>query len=185
MNKNQIITICDTFNLGASSGDAIPVRGGLIHRMWKITTSRGSFAIKELDATIMKRPKIQECYIQSEKISAVLKSNKIPAETALINHETPLYEIDGSIIMVFPWVEGKTLTINQVNIDAAKQIGQVAAKIHATHISMPKLPIPEMHFIPEVRWSSLVEEALSNKLAWAIEASNNRKRLIIPRCINL
>ena len=173
MNRNQTLAICEVFQLGKVLNEAIPVSGGLIHRMWKVDTSHGSFAIKELDAEIMKRPGIQESYIKSEEIAAALKSKNIPAETALINHGTPLYEIDGSIVMVFPWVEGKTLTISQVTTEHAKQIGKVVAAIHAANITKLSLPIPEIHFVSAERWHSLVDEALSNKVVWAAEAERN------------
>src|SRR6185312_8848590 len=178
MNEKQILKICDIFSLGATLNDAIPVTGGLIHRMWKITTSSSSFAIKELDEAIMKRPGIYESYIQSEKISAIIKSKRIPSETALINHDTPLHEVDGSIVMVFPWVEGKTLTVSQVTIENAKQIGKIVAEIHATNIAMPDLPMPEIHSVSEERWHFLIDEAVSNKVVWATEANNNLSNLI-------
>jgi thiamine kinase-like enzyme len=146
--------------------------------MWRINTNRGSFAIKELDATIMQRPGIHESYIQSEKIAASLKSKQIPAATAIINHNIPLYETDGIIVMVFPWIEGKTLTLNQVTTEHAKQIGAVVAAIHAANIKTFDLPIPEAHFISAERWHDLVEKALNNKLVWADVANANLPHLI-------
>ena len=95
MNKHQIEKICDAFDLGIALDDPIPVSGGLIHRMWKMNTNRGSFAIKELDAAIMQRPGIQESYIQSEKIASLLKSQQIPAATAIIHHQTPFMKLIG------------------------------------------------------------------------------------------
>lgn len=173
MNRNQILAICEVFQLGTVLNDAIPVSGGLIHRMWRVDTSHGSFAVKELDAEIMKRPGIKESYIKSEEIAAALKSENIPAETALINHRTPLYKIDGSIVMVFPWVEGKTLTSAQVTTEHASQIGKIVAAIHLANITTLNLPIPEIHFVSEERWHSLVDEALNNKVLWAAEADKN------------
>ncbi len=179
MNKNQILRICEAFDLGMVLNDPIPVSGGLIHRMWKINTNSGSFAIKELDATIMQRPGIHESYIKSEKIAASLKRKQIPAITAIIIHNTPLFEIDGIIVMVFPWVEGKTLTLNQVTIEHAKLIGAVVAAIHAANIKPFDLPIPEAHFITAERWHALVDKALNKKLDWAIVAKNNLPNLMV------
>jgi len=173
MNKNQIARICDTFHLGTALDGATPVSGGLIHRMWKINTRSGAFAIKELDAAIMKRPGIYSSYTQSEEIAAALKNKKIPAETALINNKTTLYEIDGSVVMVFPWVEGKILTLDQVTTGHANQIGKIVAAIHSANITTFDLPIPEIHFITADRWHSLVDEAFNTKVVWAEEANVN------------
>ena len=178
MNKSQILKICEVFHLGTTHNEAIPIGGGLIHHMWKINTTSGSFAIKELDAEIMKRPGIHECYIQSEKIAAILKSKKIPAETALMNNIAPLYEIDGSIVMVFPWVDGSILMLNQITPGHANKIGGIVAAIHAANITTLNLPQPEIHFISEQRWHSLIDKALINKLTWAAEANTNFSNLL-------
>lgn len=179
MNKNQISNICDQFHLGKALNNAVPVRGGLIHRMWRIDTSQGSYAIKELDATIMKRSGIYQSYIQSEQIAAILKTKQIPIATALLmNQTTPLYEVDGMVVMVFPWVEGKALILNQVTMEHAKQIGAIVASIHAANIKLMDLSIPDTHFISEEHWHSLVSEAISKKLSWAAVASTNLPHLI-------
>jgi thiamine kinase-like enzyme len=178
MNRNQILKICDVFHLGTPLSDAIRVSGGLIHRIWKINTSNGSFAVKELDAAIMKRSGSHESYRKSEEIAALLKTKKIPLQTALINNNTPLYETDGSIIMVFPWVEGKTLMLNQVTTQHANQIGMIVAAIHAATITTLDFPLAQAQLISAERWHSLVDEALNNKLAWAVQAHKNLPNLI-------
>ncbi len=178
MNKNQISKIGEAFDLGIVLNDSIPVIGGLIHRMWKINTNRGSFAIKELDAAIMQRPGIYQIYVQSEKIAASLKSKNIPVATAMINNNTPLYEIDGMVVMVFPWVEGKTLALHQVTPEHAKKIGSIVAAIHAANIKPFDLPIPETNTISAKRWHDLVDKAFYKKLSWAAVANTNLPRLI-------
>ncbi|MBA3536167.1 MAG: aminoglycoside phosphotransferase family protein [Tatlockia sp.] len=178
MNKKQILNICEAFDLGMVLNDPIPVMGGLIHRMWRINTNRGSFAIKELDSVIMQRPGIFEIYINSEKIAASLKSRQIPATTAIIKNNTPLYETDGIVVMVFPWVEGKTLALNQVTIEHAIRIGAIVAAIHLANIKPFDLPIPETYYIPAERWHALVDKAFKNKLPWATEVNTHLPRLI-------
>ncbi|MBA2711586.1 MAG: aminoglycoside phosphotransferase family protein [Tatlockia sp.] len=179
MKKNQILKICEAFDLGIVLNDPIPVIGGLIHRMWRINTNRGSFAIKELDAAIMQRPNIYEICIQSEKIAASLRSKQIPAVTALINNNTPLYETDGIVVMVFPWLEGKTLAHHQVTPAHAKKIGAIVAAIHAANIKTFDLPTPETYTVSAERWHDLVDKAFNDKLAWATVASTNLPRLIV------
>lgn len=178
MNKNQISKICDAFNLGIALHDPVPVSGGLIHRMWRINTNCGSFAVKELDPAIMQRSGIHKIYIQSEKIAATLKKEGIPVATAIIKNNTPLYETDGITVMVFPWVEGKTLTLDQVTTKHANKIGTVVAAIHAANIKPFNMPIAETYSISMERWRELVDRAFHNKLAWANVANTNLPDLI-------
>ena len=179
MNTKQLLNICNAFNLGAPRGDATPISGGLIHRMWKLDTNHGSFAIKELDATIMTRPGIHKSFIQSEIIATALKNEKIPIATALIAHATPLYETGGSTVMVFPWIKGSTWRVEQVTSQQAVKIGTILADIHTAKINMmDTLPIPETHKIISEHWQSLINEALVNKLPWATEADQHLMNLI-------
>lgn len=178
MDKNQVVAICNAFHLGTVVNGAVPVSGGLIHRMWRIDTSHGSYAIKELDAAIMKRPRIHESYVQSEEIAAALKRQHIPAETALFHEKTPLYETGGAIVMVYPWIEGRTLTLNEVTFEHANLIGQLVATIHAATIPSLDLPVPEIHSISPARWQVLIDEARSKQLSWAFDANKDLANFI-------
>jgi thiamine kinase-like enzyme len=178
LDKNQIAEICSAFHLGNPVNDIVPVRGGLIHRMWRLDTNSGSYAIKELDAAIMKRPRIHESYIQSEEISAALKRQNIPAETALINNMISLFETGGAIVMVYPWINGRTLTFNEITSDHAKQIGRLVAAIHAVNMTSLDLPLPEIHSITTDGWQALIIEARSQQLSWAEIAEKNITNLI-------
>lgn len=61
--------------LGKIIADVEGVSGGLMHRMYKVTTSQGIYAVKHLNAEIMKRPDIFD-YFQR----AVLYGGKYPRE---------------------------------------------------------------------------------------------------------
>ena len=178
MNKNQINTICDIFHLGAALHDTTSVNGGLIHRMWRLDTNQGSFAVKELDAAIMARPGVHADYVQSEKIAATIKSKGIPVATALLQNGTTLAEADGAIVMVFPWIDGKSLTVDEVTIPHANQIGELLAKIHAANLIKFDLPVPEEHLISQERWHTLIDEALNENLPWASMAHTNVPNLV-------
>lgn len=179
MNKENVSKICNAFGLGQVQNGPTPVSGGLIHRMYKINTIDGAFAIKELNAEIMKRDGIKEVYIQSEKISAIVKSKQIHAVTALLlNHSTPLLEIDGMIVMVFPWVEGKTLTSDQVIPEHTKKIGSMLAGIHTANIQCMEQSIPEISSISNKQWQAHVKSGLNLQLPWAKAANENLSHLI-------
>lgn len=155
-----------------------PVSGGLIHRMWRLDTSQGSFAVKELDSAIMARPGVHADYVQSEKIAAALQSKGIPVATALLQNETPLFETEGAIVMVFPWVDGGSLMVDAVTVAHANQIGEILAKIHAANLNDFDLPVPEGHLILQERWHALIDEAIKEDLPWALDAQTNLANLV-------
>jgi hypothetical protein len=41
--------IARTFDLGTPNGEMTRVAGGLTHRMWRVETDRGTFAVKDLN----------------------------------------------------------------------------------------------------------------------------------------
>ena len=49
MDDTTIGAICDLFDLGTPFSAAVPIRGGLSHRMWRLDTDRGAFAVKQMN----------------------------------------------------------------------------------------------------------------------------------------
>ena len=80
--------------------------------------------------------------------------------------------------MVFPWIEGNTLALSEVTTEHTKQIGKIVASIHKANIKLHDLQKPEIHFISEEHWYSLMHEALNNQLPWAAAAKINLPNLI-------
>lgn len=80
----ELIRQCD---LGKILADVESVSGGFMHRMYKVTTDSGIYAVKHLNAEIMKRPEVLENYARAEKIERMLEENDIPIVPAMVIHE--------------------------------------------------------------------------------------------------
>jgi len=61
------------YNLGDITGDILPVSGGLMHKMFKVQTSTGIYAVKCLNPEIMKRPGVMENYKKAEALERILE----------------------------------------------------------------------------------------------------------------
>ena len=59
--------------LGKIMADVEPVTGGLMHRIYKVTTDSGVYAVKHLNAEIMKRPDVHANFARAEKIEGILE----------------------------------------------------------------------------------------------------------------
>ncbi len=104
--------ICHLYNIGEWLGTAQPVTGGLIHNIWHIQTTQGHFAVKELNAQIMRKPNIRDAYRRSEQIAAQMAAAGIPALTALTipnNDEGTVQQIDDITVIVYDWISGTVL----------------------------------------------------------------------------
>ncbi len=52
MNPNSLNQIVLHFNLGDPLQPLVRVYGGLLHKMWRLDTNKGSYAIKQLSKAI-------------------------------------------------------------------------------------------------------------------------------------
>jgi thiamine kinase-like enzyme len=130
MIKNSIKKVINHLELGALIGEPEQVFGGLLHKMYKVGTSRGVYAVKALNPIIMKRELAISNTIFSEKVAKIALDNKVPA---VVSHKKDgcIHDIDGSYFMVFDWVEAKNITQAEVTMYHCKSIGKMLAQIHS------------------------------------------------------
>ena len=117
-------------NLGKMIESPTRVYGGLSHRMYKIVTDKGIYAIKELNPGIMKRKEAYSNFVFSEKVTDIAKVNNIPAIGAIKIGSDIMKKIEDSYFMIFNWVEGAILKPDEITIEHCKVIGSLLAKIH-------------------------------------------------------
>ncbi len=108
-----------------------PVSGGLMHRMYKVRTDSGVYAVKHLNAEIMKRPHVFENYARAEKIEGILENSGIPIVPAMVIGGHKMQKLDDQYFYVFRWQEGKIADWNQISKDMCFKAGSILGKVHA------------------------------------------------------
>lgn len=117
-------------NLGNKINNIDKVTGGLSHRMYKVETDKGIYAVKELNAGVMKREKAYSNFVFSEKVTDIVKENGISAIGALKINNDIMLKIDDSYFMVFEWLEGRILKAEEITEKHCEIIGKMLAQIH-------------------------------------------------------
>lgn len=117
-------------NLGNAIKNIEKVTGGLSHRMYKIETDKGIYAVKELNSGVMKREKAYSNFVFSEKVTDIAKENGITAIGALKFEDDIMVKIEDSYFMVFEWLDGKILKAEEIEEKHCEIIGKILAKIH-------------------------------------------------------
>ena len=117
-------------NLGNKINKIDKVSGGLSHRMYKVETDKGIYAVKELNSGVMKREKAYSNFVFSEKVTDIAKENGIFAIGAIKLKNDIIIKIDGSYFMVFEWLEGQILKSEEITDKHCEIIGKILAKIH-------------------------------------------------------
>jgi Ser/Thr protein kinase RdoA (MazF antagonist) len=178
MNTAQIARLCAVCSLGEPMGELQSVAGGLLHRMWRLDTTRGSFAIKQLNPAIMRRPYMHETYRLSEQIAATMVAHSVPAVAALVCSGDPVQEIDDIALLVYPWIAGEVLAAPSVEPERGKQVGAVLGQMHALNLQFPALRLSEWGSFHDDDWDLLTVQAYDQGIAWA-----RHVRIAMPQLI--
>ena len=103
---NELIKhLMEKYGPGAVQGEIIPVSGGFMHKMYKVKTLSGTYAVKCLNPDIMKRPGVMENYARAEALEHILEENDVPVVSALSFAGRKMLETDGRFFYIFKWLE--------------------------------------------------------------------------------
>jgi Ser/Thr protein kinase RdoA (MazF antagonist) len=161
----QFEKLCQILRLGELVGAPKAISGGLLHRMYDIETSQGKYAIKALNPQIMLRPVAMQNFIDSEQI-AIIAVNYIPALTAKKFNGTSIQEVDKQFYLVFHWVEGKSLKLNEINIVHCEKIGSILADIHRMDFSELGIINHRPGEEKLIDWSYYLQKGRENNIVW-------------------
>ena len=64
--------------LGTIKGQILPVSGGVMHKMYKVNTTTGTYAVKCLNPEIMSRPDAMKNYAEAERLEKILEDTNLP-----------------------------------------------------------------------------------------------------------
>ena len=139
MENKHLVEICKVFELGASTAKPTRVHGGLLHRMWKIKTAKGLYAVKQLSSDInLKDEAINSNYELTEEIATRFAKRGIPAISALKSQDKHLLEIEGTYFLVYPWVNAIAIASKVISEAHALKIAEILAQIHQINLAVPR-----------------------------------------------
>jgi Ser/Thr protein kinase RdoA (MazF antagonist) len=167
MNAAQVARLCAACDLGGPTGDLLGVPGGLLHRLWRLDTTQGAFAVKQLNPAVMRRPHVRAAYCLSEQIAAEMATHGVPAVAALACDGDPVREIDDITALVYPWIDGEVLAASSVEPERGRQVGAVLGHIHALNLQFPALPLSEWGSFHDDDWDLLTVHAYDQGISWA------------------
>jgi thiamine kinase-like enzyme len=139
MTQEQLEIICRTLNLGHPMSPPTRVYGGLLHIMWQLDTEKGTFAVKQLSKDINLDEVTRNSYEISENIARQFNELGIPAISSITNNNKSLIDADGNTFIVYPWVNAKVLSKDEVSINHAKKIAEILANMHLINLSLPQI----------------------------------------------
>lgn len=171
------LALCEQFALGQFKDATLVPGQGKLHRVWQIHTSSGCYALKVLRTDLATQQYIKQWETISQHVMR-LATMPIPVNCARLSQSNKPYAcIEGSVFVCFPWVAGKHVGANQLNLKQAHHIGRLLAEIHMA--SEPGLPLAAAeHCTTSTRqWQQWVSSM--PELSWVLD---HKSELIAAKC---
>ncbi len=175
MDTAQTAHLCTLFHLGEPIDPPQAVQGGLLHRLWRLHTTQGVFAVKQLNPVIMRKVDIRDEYRLTERIAEAMAVRDVPAAVALKGEGDggTVQEIDDATYIVYNWIEGETLSIQAVEPERTRLIGTILARMHGLpRQDFPELELPDWEPFSEDEWDMLTFQASDRVIPWTQQVRN-------------
>lgn len=163
--------------LGAIIEEPLPLSGGLMHRVWRVRTTGGDFAVKALNPEVAARPGALESIENGERVGAAL-ARVVPAVVALELGGRHVVECGGLWYVVYPYIDGTSAFPPDITAAHCAAIGDALGRMHRANVAVPGLK-PEVEPTPAIDWPGLLalspveaewrgrlEAALPELVAW-------------------
>ena len=147
--------LIEYLNLGTVVKEIAQVTGGLLHKMYRVNTDKGVYAVKVLNPEIMKRPAALRHTVNSEKIAAAFQT-MIPVVAALEINGKQIHELSGAHYMIFDWKEGASIFPPMISSENCYAIGDVLGKMHHENLAIDGV-IPEEDGALMFTWDKYLE----------------------------
>lgn len=169
MDTAQTARLCTLFELGEPISEVQAVQGGMLHRVWRLSTIRGIFAVKQLNSAIMRKVGIRDVYRLTERIAEAMARSGVAAAVALKGEGKggTVQEIGAATFMVYDWIEGVPLSTQGVEPERTRLIGAILARMHGLQQPFPELEPPEWEPFSEDEWDMLTFQASDRDIPWA------------------
>ena len=136
-NPRHLERLCAALDVGHPTGSLSGVTGGYHHRMWRLESNRGTYAVKQLsvDADVTDADNVEH-YNVTETIAETFASHGVPAIFAIRQDETYVQVIDSEGYLVYPWSAGTALDIFEISTGHALEIARLIARMHRADIKV-------------------------------------------------
>lgn len=160
-------------SLGEAAGPPQSVPGGYLHKMYRLQTTKGIYAVKLLNPVIMERPDALDSYNRAEKLECILYENKIPVLPALEIRGKKMQCLEGQYFYVFRWLEAGRIGWKDIREEHCQIAGKMLARIHK--IEQKDEPAPDEQC--DVNWDEYIRLAQERCPEIYKELSPNRELL--------
>ena len=169
--NEKIAKLCRLQGLGELLTPPVPVSGGYLHKMLRVETARGVFAVKALNPDIMMRPEAMGNMRMGERINSEFGMRN--SELNVCASLNGVVECDGAYFIVYPWVNGASVFAPEITVEHCRIMGDVLGRIHRSDVRIPGLE-PDGALRQPFDWALMEDDRVA---AWDAAALEGLRRL--------
>jgi len=129
---SELLIKCD---LGPLLKSPKKIEGGLLNKIFKVSTIRGNFALKLLNPEVIKRKDGLKNFLFTEKVSNIAKLSGIKCIPAKEINNKLIHSIKGNYFLIFDWFDGKAINEEELTEDKIKKISKELCLLHKIDFS--------------------------------------------------
>lgn len=161
--EELITELMATCGLGTVISPITSVSGGFLHRMYRVTTDGGVYAVKHLNPKIMSKTNVLDNYERAEKIERILEhfgKKEIPIVPSITVNNQKMQNLDGHYFYIFNWQEGHITDWNNISNDQCNIAGNILGRIHAVD---PRNVSHQEPALSAINWHDYIRKAKEEK----------------------
>ena len=139
-NPDHIQSLCSRLDIGTGQRELRRVFGGFHHKMWRLETDRGTYAVKQLSPdTDLSEPDIARHFNVTETVAETFARCGISAVFALRHNTNYVQLIENIGYLVYPWTDAVALASDKISDKHVMEVGRALATMHCANIDIPEL----------------------------------------------
>ena len=165
--------LCQQLHLGALTEEPMRLYGGLMHKMYRIVTEGGVYAVKCLNPHVMARPTAAANFAAAEEMERKLERTDLPLLPALTIGGRKMQEVGGAYCYLFPYFEGKALQDGDITPAHCEIVGKILAKLHQVEQNTKPIQRETLTF----DWDKFALSEEDKSLLWHMQTAANATAL--------
>jgi len=173
--EQKIRALMQSCGLGTVMSPVESVSGGYLHRMYRVTTDAGVYAVKHLNPAIMRRPDAFDNFRRAEMLEGTLERENLPIVPAITTNSAKMQCVGGDYFYIFRWQPGHITDWNAITPAQCHIAGNILGRIHAIDPQEVPRTVPELCSID---WAEYLRKAEAQQHALTPLLTENLDALI-------
>ena len=182
---NEIISeLLKKCNLGILLDQPKKIEGGLLNKIYKVSTTKGNYALKLINPEVIKRKNGIKNILFTEKVSNIAKLNGINCIPAKEINKELIHTINNNNFLIFDWFEGRPITEEELTEDKIKKISKELCLLHKIDFSSLKNECDINYELNEINFDFYLSEIKNKNIYNLVKEIKNRFTELDKESIN-